>query len=61
MDLIIFRPQIGDLLYGKIINSDMNYITVDCDIIKVKVPVEQLMKPTSMYFNYLKEFIFKNI
>jgi hypothetical protein len=48
MDLIVFKPQVGDLLYGKIINSDMNYITVDCDIIKVKVPVEQLMKPTSM-------------
>jgi hypothetical protein len=49
MDLIIFRPQIGDILYGKIIQSDFYNIIVDCEIIKVRVPVEQLMKPSSMY------------
>jgi|LauGreDrversion4_2_1035121.scaffolds.fasta_scaffold523995_2 hypothetical protein len=48
MDLIIFRPQLGDILYGKIIGSDTEYITVDCEILKVKVPVEQLMKPSHM-------------
>ena len=48
MELIIFRPQVGDLLYGKIINSDDYFITVDCDIIKVKVPAEQLMKPNKL-------------
>lgn len=48
MDLILFKPQIGDLLYGKIIHSDFYYITVDCDLVKVKVPVEQLMKPSNM-------------
>ncbi len=48
MDLILFRPQLGDILYGKIISSDWEFIEVDCDILTVKVPVEQLMKP-----NYL--------
>ena len=48
MELIIFKPQVGDILYGKIIHSDDNFITVDCDIIKVKVPAEQLMKPNNL-------------
>ena len=48
MEALIFKPQIGDLLYGKIIQSDFSYITVDCDLIKVKVPVEQLMKPNTV-------------
>ncbi len=49
MDLIIFRPQIGDIIYGKITHSDFSSLSVDCDVVKVKVPVEQLMKPNSMY------------
>jgi hypothetical protein len=48
MDIVIFRPQVGDILYGKIICSDPEFITVDCEIIKVKVPVEQLMKPSHL-------------
>lgn len=36
----------GDLMYGKIIHTDEHFITVDCDLIKVKVPVDQLMKPS---------------
>ncbi len=48
IDLLIFRPEIGDILYGKIINADFNNITVDCSVIKVKVPIAQLMKPNLM-------------
>ncbi len=47
-DLIIFKPQIGDLLYGKIHSSDLYSVIVDCELIKVRVPVEQLMKPNTM-------------
>ena len=45
--LIVFRPQIGDVLYGKITHSNQDNIIVDCDIIKVKIPNEQLMKPAN--------------
>jgi len=49
ISLIIFKPQIGDILYGNIENSDETKIMVDCGIIKVKVPSEQLLKPC--FFN----------
>ncbi len=45
IELVMFQPKIGDILYGKIIDSDENFILVDCEIIKVKVPVEKIMKP----------------
>lgn len=45
--LIIFRPQIGDILYGRITNSNQDNIMVDCEIIKVKIPNEQIMKPAN--------------
>lgn len=48
--MIIFRPQLGDILYGKIIDSNPEFISVDCEIIVVKVPTEQIMKPSQMYF-----------
>ena len=48
-NLIIFCPREGDILYGKIYDSDKSNIIVDCDIIKVKVPIQQLMEP--YYFN----------
>jgi DNA-directed RNA polymerase subunit E'/Rpb7 len=48
-NLVIFCPKKGDILYGTICDSDQNYIIVDCEIIKVKVPIQQLMKP--YYFN----------
>ena len=44
--LIIFCPKEGDILYGKICDCNQNYIIVDCDLIKVKVPKQQLMKPS---------------
>ena len=47
--LIIFCPKEGDILYGKIVDCDHNRIIVDCDLIKVIVPVQQLMEP--YYFN----------
>ena len=47
--LVIFCPKEGDILYGTIYDSDQNYIIVDCEIIKVKVPIKQLMEP--YYFN----------
>ncbi len=34
---------------GKIVSSDDVDIKVDCDMIKVKVPIEQLMKPSKLY------------
>ena len=49
ISLIIFKPQIGDLLIGEIENSDEKKIIVNCGIIKVKIPCEQLLKPS--YFN----------
>ena len=45
--LIVFKPQVGDILYGRIIQSSINQVIVDCDIIKVKVPFEQIMKPNN--------------
>lgn len=45
--LIVFKPQVGDILYGKIIQSSINQVIVDCDLIKVKVPFEQIMKPNN--------------
>ena len=47
--LIIFCPKGGDILYGKICDCSHNYIIVDCDLIKVKVPIQQLMEP--YYYN----------
>ena len=47
--LIVFCPNEGDILYGTIYDSDKNNITVDCGLIKVKVPIQQLMEP--YYFN----------
>ena len=41
----MLQPAIGDIMYGKIIESNENFITVDCDVIKVRVPTEKLMKP----------------
>lgn len=35
------------MLYGKVIHSTINQIVVDCDVIKVKVPSEQIMKPNN--------------
>ena len=48
-NLILFCPNEGDILYGTIYESDKNNIIVDCGLIKVKVPVQQLMEP--YYFN----------
>ena len=48
-NLIIFCPNEGDILYGTIYESDKNNIIVDCGLIKVKVPIQQLMEP--YYFN----------
>ena len=48
-NLIIFCPNEGDILYGTIYESDKNNIIVDCGLIKVKVPIQQLMEPN--YFN----------
>jgi hypothetical protein len=42
----MFQPAIGDILYGKIIESNENFILIDCDVIKVRVPTEKLMKPS---------------
>ncbi len=47
--LLMFCPKEGDILYGKIIDCDHYYIVVDCTLIKVKVPIQQLMEP--YYFN----------
>jgi DNA-directed RNA polymerase subunit E'/Rpb7 len=47
-DLIIFKPQIGDILFGKISQSNEDFITVDCEILKVKVPVAQIMQPNEL-------------
>lgn len=47
--LIVFCPNEGDILYGTIYDSDKNNIKVDCGLIKVKVPIQQLMEP--YYFN----------
>jgi DNA-directed RNA polymerase subunit E'/Rpb7 len=48
-NLIMFSPKEGDILYGTIYDSNQNNIIVDCGIIKVKVPTQQLMEP--YYFN----------
>ena len=48
VELIMLKPSIGDILYGKIIESNENFITVDCEFIKVKVPTEKLMKPAEL-------------
>ena len=48
-DLILFCPNEGDILYGTILDSDKSNIIVDCGIIKIKVPIQQLMEP--YYFN----------
>jgi DNA-directed RNA polymerase subunit E'/Rpb7 len=48
-NLIIFSPKEGDILLGTICDSNQNSIIVDCGIIKVKVPTQQLMEP--YYFN----------
>jgi DNA-directed RNA polymerase subunit E'/Rpb7 len=48
-NLIMFSPKEGDILYGTIYDSNLNHIIIDCDIIKVKVPIQQLMEP--YYFN----------
>lgn len=45
VEIILLRPSIGDILYGKIIDSNESFITVDCEFMKVKVPTEKLMKP----------------
>ena len=50
--LIMFCPKGGDILYGKICDCSISYIVVDCDLIKVKVPIQQLMEP---YFYNKKE------
>ncbi len=47
--LIIFCPKEGDILYGKICDCDHTSIYIDCNIIKVKVQVQQLMEPN--FFN----------
>jgi hypothetical protein len=44
----MLQPSIGDILYGKIIESNKIFITVDCDVIKVRIPTEKLMKPTEL-------------
>ena len=43
--LIIFCPKEGDILYGIICYCDQSVIIVDCNIIKVRVPIQQLMEP----------------
>ena len=48
-NLIMFSPKEGDILYGTIYESNVNNIIIDCGIIKVKVPIQQLMEP--YYFN----------
>lgn len=48
-NLIVFSPREGDILYGTIFDSNQNSIIVNCGIIKVKVPTQQLMEP--YYFN----------
>ena len=48
-NLILFCPNEGDILYGTICDTDKSNIIVDCGLIKVKVPVQQLMEPN--YFN----------
>ena len=48
-NLIIFCPNEGDILYGTIFDSDKNNVIVDCGLIKVRVPIQQLMEP--YYFN----------
>jgi DNA-directed RNA polymerase subunit E'/Rpb7 len=48
-NLIMFSPREGDILYGTIFDSNQNSIIVNCGIIKVKVPTQQLMDP--YYFN----------
>jgi hypothetical protein len=48
LELIMLQPTIGDIIFGKIIESNINFITVDCDMIKVKVPTEKLMKPAQL-------------
>jgi len=48
-NLIMFSPREGDILYGTIYDSNQDNIIVDCGIIKVKVPTQQLMEP--YYFN----------
>ena len=48
-NLILFCPNEGDILYGTIKDNDKSNIIVDCDIIKVKVPIQQLMQP--YYYN----------
>ena len=45
----MFSPKEGDILYGTIYESNVNNIIIDCGIIKVKVPIQQLMEP--YYFN----------
>ena len=47
--LILFCPNEGDILYGTIYDSDKSNIIIDCTLIKVKVPIQQLMEP--YYFN----------
>ena len=48
-NLIMFSPREGDILYGTIFDSNQNSIIINCGIIKVKVPTQQLMEP--YYFN----------
>jgi DNA-directed RNA polymerase subunit E'/Rpb7 len=48
-NLIVFSQREGDILYGTIFDSNQNSIIVNCGIIKVKVPTQQLMEP--YYFN----------
>ena len=47
--LLIFCPKEGEILYGKIIESEHSQITIDCELIKVKVSNQQLMNPC--FFN----------
>jgi len=47
--LVVFCPKEGDILYGTICDCDLNYVYVDCNLIKVKVRIQQLMEP--YYFN----------
>ena len=44
----MLQPTIGDIIFGKIIVSNIDFITVDCEMIKVKVPTEKLMKPAQL-------------
>ena len=48
-NLILFCPNEGDILYGTIFDSDKENVIIDCGLIKVKVPIQQLMEP--YYFN----------